>query len=270
MERAGIKPVEPIADNLGKGLVRFRCDGDAPGRRNGWAVLHLDGRPAGAFGNYRLGISDRWRAGSTERLSATERRDLARQWRQAKAEREAERLTVQEATAEDCERLFDLAGPVDPLHPYLVRKGVSGDSLKQLGDKLFVPMRDEAGKLWNLQRIGPDGSKRFAKGGRQNGLFHLIGDPGDMICIAEGFATAASVRRATGHAVAVAFSAGNLKPVAVAMRERFPDAEIVVCADDDAHLVDHPTIKRNLGVEAAENAARAVGGRIAMPPRERN
>ena len=51
MEAAGVRPVEPIAQNLAAGrLIRFRADGDKPGRRNGWAVLHLDGTPTGAFG----------------------------------------------------------------------------------------------------------------------------------------------------------------------------------------------------------------------------
>lgn len=45
---------EPIADKLAAGdPVRFRADGDKPGRRNGWAWLHLDGVPAGVFRHYR-------------------------------------------------------------------------------------------------------------------------------------------------------------------------------------------------------------------------
>lgn len=55
MWAAGIRPVEPIADKLAAGdPVRFRADGDKPGRRNGWAWLHLNGVPAGVFRHYRL------------------------------------------------------------------------------------------------------------------------------------------------------------------------------------------------------------------------
>ena len=65
MGAAGIRPVEPIADKLAAGdPVRFRADGDQPGRRNGWAWLHLDGVPAGVFRHYRLGVRTVWRAGS--------------------------------------------------------------------------------------------------------------------------------------------------------------------------------------------------------------
>src|SRR3546814_9107913 len=58
MELEGVKALEPIAARIASGeLIRFRCDGDGHGRQNGWAILYLDQRPAGAFGNYRLGIS---------------------------------------------------------------------------------------------------------------------------------------------------------------------------------------------------------------------
>lgn len=268
MTAAGMKPIEPIAGKLGKGLVRFRCDGDKQGRRNGWAVLHLDGRPAGAFGNYKLGVSERWRAGSTERLSRAERTKMARQFKQEQRNREAEKLALHEATAGDCERLWHLGRSADLEHPYLLRKGIAGEGLRQCGNRLYVPMRDQVGKLWNIQSISPDGTKLFAKGGRQDGLHLLIGDPGSKILIAEGYATGASVRRATGYAAAIAFSWKGLKQTALMMRDRHPHAEIVICADDDAHLVNHPKIGRNIGVEAAQDAARAVGGRVAMPPRK--
>ena len=100
---------------------------------------------------------------------------------------------------------------------------------------------------------------------------HLIlGEPGATVLIAEGYSTAASVRRATGHAAVVVFSEDNLKATALSIRSRWPDAEIIICADDDAHLVAHPRIQRNLGVEAAQDAAHAVGGRVALPPRNPN
>ena len=268
MTAAGMKPIEPIAGKLGKGLVRFRCDGDGKGRQNGWAILHLDGRPAGAFGNYKLGVSERWRAGSTERLSREKRTAMAAQFREEKRKRDADLLATQECAAGECQRLWAAASPADPAHAYLVKKGISGEGLRQCGNRLYVPMYDEAGKLWNIQRISPDGTKLFAKVGRQAGLHFVIGEPGAKILIAEGYATGASVRRATGYAAAVAFSWKGLAPVALMMRQRFPDAEIIVCADDDAHLVNHPKIGRNIGVEAAHDAARAVGGRVALPPRK--
>ncbi|WP_255308760.1 toprim domain-containing protein [Sphingobium fuliginis] len=145
---------------------------------------------------------------------------------------------------------------------------MSVEGLRQDGNRLLVPMLDADGVLWNLQAIAPDGSKRFAVGGRQAGLFCLLGDPGPVMLIGEGFATCAAARRATGYAAAVAFSAANMTATAQAMALAYPDADLVILADDDAHLVDHPTIGKNIGLEAARAAALAVGGRLAIPPRE--
>ena len=61
MEAAEIIRAEPIAHRLGTGeLVRFRCDGDAPGDRNGAAWLWLDGWPDGGWQHRGLGISGLW------------------------------------------------------------------------------------------------------------------------------------------------------------------------------------------------------------------
>lgn len=268
MDRAGMPPAEPIADRLGGGgIVRFRCAADRKGRRNGWALLHLDGVPAGAFGNYKLGLKSTWRSGSMTELSPAERLALFREMNAAEQRRAAQRDRCHREVAERSIERWNGAGAVDPAHPYLVRKRVSGEGLRQEGGNLLVPMRDEFGRLWNLQTIQPDGFKLFAKGGRQQGLFCIIGTVDEVVSIGEGFATMATVRRATGHAVAIAFSASNLRDTALAVRSAHPGADIVIAADDDAHLVDHPQIQRNIGLEAAKAAARAVGGRVAVPPR---
>lgn len=265
MEASGVKPAEPIADRLGGPLVRFHCEGDGRGKRNGWARLHLDGIPAGAFGNYRMGIAERWRSGTVERLTPAERRERARQMRERQAEREAEQRKLWEETAAQASILWDSAPPAWDSHPYLRRKAVSGEGLRQDGNALLVPMRDVTGRLWNIQRIYPDGFKRFLKGGRVDGLFWPCGEPDAVLCIGEGVGTMAAVRRATGHAVAAAITGANLKPVALDLKALWPDCDLIICADDDRALVDHPHIKRNLGLDYARSAAAAVGGRLAIP-----
>ncbi len=59
--------------------------------------------------------------------------------------------------------------------------------------------------------------------------------------------------------MAVAFNAGNLKPVAKILREKFPDLPIVVCADNDTKTEGNP------GVTKATEAAAAVDGLVASP-----
>ena len=64
--------------------------------------------------------------------------------------------------------------------------------------------------------------------------FHLIGAPQGILLIAEGYATAASLHLATGLPVAVAFTAGNIAPVAAELHKRYPRSRLLICADDDA------------------------------------
>jgi hypothetical protein len=61
MEAEGIRPLKSIADDLPTGnWVRYRVEGDKPGRESGWARLRLTNRPHGHFGHFRLGISAFW------------------------------------------------------------------------------------------------------------------------------------------------------------------------------------------------------------------
>lgn len=268
MEAAGVVPIEPVAQALMSGrLIRFRCEGDKPGKRNAWAVLYFDHRPAGAFGCYRLGIRQRWKAHELQGLSAAERATMQREWAEARCRREQERDQGQRRAAELARKLWRECSPANPAQPYLVEKGISPDFIGQDGDTLLVPMYDMAGRIWNIQRIAPNGRKLFLKEGRTKGLFWIAGRVGATLCIGEGYSTMASVRKATGEAVIAAFSAENLMEIARHWRQARPDLDIVLCADDDEHLVHNPQIRRNLGRECALAAAREIGGRLAMPPR---
>ena len=268
MQAAGIKPLEPIAHKLEAGQpVRFRAEGDRPGRRNGWAVLHLDGVPAGVFRHYRLGIRSIWRAGTDTRTpSSFRRRAIMAKANEAEARRKAETRAKQDAAAKHAQALWKAAIGADLAHGYLVAKSLAPFGIRQSGAALLVPMLDPAFALWNVQRIAPNGDKRFLPGGRIDGLFwshamHLADgrpSPGPLV-IGEGFATVAAIHEATGHAVAAAMSARNLEPVARAMRGLFPARQIIIAADDDCHLAD------NMGLRLARKAAESIGGLMTIP-----
>lgn len=113
--------------------------------------------------------------------------------------------------------------------------------------------------MHSLQFIGAHGEKRFLKGGRVAGLYFPIGRPNGTLCIAEGYATGASVHAATGYAAAIAFNAGNLEPVARSLREKYPGMKLILCADDDASL------DPNIGLAKAREAAQVTGGLLAVP-----
>ncbi|MEO6422846.1 MAG: toprim domain-containing protein [Candidatus Nitrotoga sp.] len=112
------------------------------------------------------------------------------------------------------------------------------------------------GKITSLQFINAEGEKRFLHGGEKG--YFVIGkiEPGKTACICEGYATGASIYEATGHAVIVAFDAGNMKKIALALRTKYPDLKIILCADDD---------ESGTGQRKATEAAQFVGGLVAMP-----
>jgi putative DNA primase/helicase len=265
MELEGVKPVEPIAQRLTSGdLIRFRCDGDGRGRQNGWAVLYLDERPAGAFGNYRLGLERKWKSGDDYApLSREERAALQREWAEAKQKRLEERQRSEAEAAIEAREMWANAAPANDLHPYAQKKRLDVSPLRQHSDKLLIPMVDSQGALWNLQRIGADGAKRFLRGGRTDALFCLIGYDSlnsQTFCIGEGYATMAAVHRAAGYPCIATFSAKNMAAVARLWNAARPDLEFIVCADDDA---DNP--QGNVGLKAAEAVAEEIGARLAIP-----
>ena len=54
-------------------------------------------------------------------------------------------------------------------------------------------------------------------------------------------------------------NAGNLEPVARALRAKLPDLRLILCADDDAATDGNP------GLNRAREAAQAVGALLAIP-----
>lgn len=241
-------------------IHRCKVEGGRSGRLDGAYVFHLDGLPAGGFINWRDGLGWQTWAATPEREPSREERAA---WR-ARTEM-VRQLRHQDETqrhAEAAKRAMQLLGRCKLAsndHPYLRRKGVNAYGLHQLRAQLVIPVRDAAGALCSLQFISPEGEKRFLTGGRKRGCYFAIGRPERVLCLAEGYATAASVFEATGYATAVAFDAGNLEPVARALRSKFPRITIIIAADNDSETPGNP------GVSAALAAARAVGGRVAVP-----
>lgn len=236
-------------------LVRMPGAGKPPSNRAGWLKIFPDGQGA-VFGDWSTGLSDTWQA----RKPAND--DELQRWRQIaeQAQAEAEQKRYQSATeaAQAARQEWDAATTPDALHGYLISKEIDPHGIRQQGDLLLVPVYVD-GELSSLQRIGPDGSKRFMSGGKIKGGYHLIGDPAERIVIAEGYATGASIHEATGDAVAVAFNAGNLQAVAEAIRAKHPDAQIIIAADDDRDTEGNP------GISKATEAAQAINGLLATP-----
>ncbi|MEN2386213.1 toprim domain-containing protein [Comamonas sp. A7-5] len=255
IEAAGLVPPDAIhADGQ---LHRF----SATGKRSdsaGWYVLHDDGLPAGVFGCWRTGLTETWCSKAESTLTQAERDTMRLRVQGAKRQRDVTLQQRYRETQVTAAARWEAAAAAAQ-HPYLAAKGIQSFGLRAEGTMLLVPVRDTSGTVHSLRTITAAGEKRFMAGGRVHGCYHSVGRPAGAIVVCEGMATAHSVHAATGLAVAAAFSASNLTPVAQALRRKFPVLSIILAADDD-----HAT-EGNPGLTSAHAAALAVGGLVSIP-----
>ena len=260
MAAFGLNPPEIIADGV---RHRFDADGDKKGSKSAWYILYGDGIPAGAFGNWKTGDSEKWCSKSDKALTPTEHAEYRARIDKAKQEAEFMRLQLETEAAKKSTDILISALDATADNPYCVRKGIKPYGLKEFKDSrtLIVPIRDGAGITTSLQFIYEDGGKKFKSHGKIKGCYYSFGaKPADVLLIVEGFATGASLHAVTGYPVAVAFNAGNLEAVALVLRAKLPDIRIIVCADNDRF-----NDKGNIGMGKAKAAALAVGGYLAFP-----
>lgn len=257
IQSAGLHPPDTIEPD-GK-LHRFASNGKR-GDDAGWYALHDDGIPAGSFGDWRTGITQTWRADIGRKLSPDEEAAHRAKVEAMRREREAEEARQHKEAAAKAAAIWKAARPAPADHPYLLAKGIGPSGSRVQDARLLIPLCAD-GAVHSLQYIAADGDKRFLPGGRVAGCYFSMGSPkgAAALCIAEGFATGASIHEATGYPVAVAFNAGNLLAVAKAMRGKFPELRLILCADDDYRTEGNP------GRTKATEAAQAVDGLLALP-----
>lgn len=243
-------PTEIIADGI---LRKFSSNGKL-GDTAGWYVAYADGIYTCRFGCWRLGISQTWRADIGRELTHAE--VIVHSQRNELMRRVHEEATIKNHAAAKlvANSIWTKATPVAS-HDYLTKKGVGAFGIRQLGDSLIITLTDGI-EIHSIQYIKSDGAKKFLFGGRIKGCYFIIGNHTDLIYIAEGYATGASIHMASGCAVVVAFNAGNLLEVAKTIRAKYPKSKIVIAADDDPNGV---------GINKANEAAIQVGADVVMP-----
>ena len=227
--------------------------------------------PNGYAENNRTKEVKRWKA-RAQGLSAEQRSELLADLDKKRHERHRQEQERFEATANrlvnelqslslsGVERTsYHKAKGIEPLAGVPVRNG-----------DLLVPGYDVDGKLWTVQYIKEDGTKRFAKDSRKHGCFHVVGAANAveglqklansaMIAVAEGYATAATVAKYGKVPAVAAFDSGNLLAVATALHDRWPEKRIMIAGDDDHKLENNP------GRVKALEAAQAVNGIAVFP-----
>lgn len=199
---------------------------------------------------------------------------------------EAEKRRQRGEAAKLANLAWENAVPASDRHPYLQSKGVrahglgvgswpivgeNGEPWKYIPDALIIPIADARnGKIVSLQGILVEQNgaiqKRYLKNGAKKGGFHMIGrppEPGEPLAFCEGYATGATIHEITGWAVIVTFDAPNLATVAEAMRDQFPQAGFLICADNDEWSKAGDIV--NPGLHFAERAAAATRGFVIAP-----
>lgn len=246
----------PAADGQ---LHRFHVPGDRAGSRNGWYILHLAGISTGIYGSWKISGYHRW--SSREPVDYCEVEQMRQRIEQARSQRKAVQLQRQQAAAKYAERIWRVSGSPNADYPYLFAKGIQPHNTRQSGDPLLVPLY-LGDQLVNLQRIYPDGSKRFLSGGLIKGACAHLGviAPNEALYLCEGWATGATIHEHTGAAVACAMNAGNLMEVGLRLQRQHPDALLIVAGDDDRLTEGNP------GRTAANKVANALGCGLVFPP----
>ena len=243
-------------------IHRVPVEGKGKSNLSGWYVLSAPtgARMFGAYGRWDDGLdADTWHDGDAAKpLNRVELAAMA----EARANAAKLRDEDHAATAKAVQSYWD-GLTLEGASPYLKRKGVEAHGVRFDGEAIVIPLRDENNALWSFQKVQPDGTKRFKSGGKIAGCFHLIGAALEtaettgatvsIVLIAEGYATAATLHEATGAPVACAMNCGNLLATATALRKRYPNAKLIICADDDA--ATEAKTGANAGVKAAQEAA---------------
>ncbi len=201
----------------------------------------------GAFGIWQgqnpnsIALAMDWTGVSSEERAEAQRKQEA--YEKAEAERKKRKA---ELAANRARHAWAEAADSDQPSAYLARKRVSSEKTRVDNEGvLLVPVLKYStggAALAGLQRIQPDGEKRFSSGIDMVGGACLLGRLAadtKLIEIGEGYATCETSRMATDFdtPVMVAFNAGNLLPVAQRLRADFPDAHLLFLADDDMRVV---------------------------------
>jgi putative DNA primase/helicase len=187
-------------------------------------------------------------------------------------------------TAEYAWKKMSVSGSCD----YLQKKGIGAHGVKfSEKSSLIIPVSNTKGHILGLQiildskiskeRIDKLGRNKefYPSGMAKKGNFHLIGSPNELILVAEGYATAATLHEATKLPVAVAFDANNIEPVIASLKKHYRNMKFLICADNDSLATcqhchekidltqnqttcpncNKPHGKKNTGIERANLAA---------------
>ncbi len=263
MRAAGFK-YPPNFIKPGK-FYRFPGIGKSSKNRSGWCRLFEDGK-GGCFGDWSSGYFEVWQAGRDDAYSPIERLLFQRKVEKAKERAIRHGQSRYAASAKRANAIWNVSTLLDcsSIHDYVMKKGIKPFGARLYKGQLVIPIVNFDYQITSLQFIGIDGKKVLLGGARKHGCFiHVSGDfkaavPRIVIC--EGWATGCTLAENEPKAlVLAAIDGGNLKPVAVSVRNRWPSSEIIIAGDDDR------LTKGNPGATKAMAAAKAANAKVVFP-----
>ncbi|ABM04209.1 conserved hypothetical protein [Psychromonas ingrahamii 37] len=236
-----------------------------PCKKNGWYVAFLNS-PICVFGDWSSGERVIFKP-SGYQVTLADRAIIKDQI----AAKNYQKKQQQQKAAQQAKQRYNKAEPVKN-HAYLEHKSVKTmPFLKTEGNLLLVPLIDlseKKPKICNLQTIDQHGSKRFMKEGRVKGLCWSIGllewcGEGKLY-LCEGMVTAISIQQHTKSPTVAALTSGNLMPVAIILKKRYPNVQLVIAGDDDWLTEQKRGI--NTGKIKATEVAVSLDAAISFPP----
>ena len=227
-----------------------------------------------------------WYCGIEANFSSKQKNEVpAKQWKahikrlkEVKQQSEIEKQQSEAAVASLSKLVFSVADTeIAGNHSYLLSKSAPNYGLRVITQEddntkkakcykgtLVIPCYNANDDQVNLERIYFDNKeeeykKRPLTDGQWSGSFYFIGkitDEKKPILLVEGYCSGASPFEATGYPTAIAFYCGNIINVAKILRSKYPQAPLVILADDDQW--NEKPERRHSGLKAAEHTCAQV------------
>lgn len=185
----------------------------------------------------------------------------------------------QRETAIEAEKLWNAAKPPQTKPHYADTK-----YLETLGDikvspdapdTMLIPLYDDRGSIWSIQKIYPNGDKFFLPGSKTKGVFFTFGsknqtelipnqDNPKRAYLCEGYATGSTIHTLTKCPVFCAVSALNVPIVAQILKAKYGESlQIIVACDNDAYTEQRRGL--NPGLLHGVRAAKILGSGFVYP-----
>lgn len=270
MQKQGFEIAQtPIADDK---THTVKANGERNASFSYRLAIDSDGA-VGWFRCFKQGVLHKYHSRSDNKGLSPAEQDALRQRRaEAKRKRDAEIICTQEKVAQEAKRFWATLKPADGRDAYSQKKGIIPHGARwfpggkvawfefPLNACLVIPIYNAKG-ICNLQLVS-NSVKLFLPGAELTGCYGVVtkGALAGDVWVAEGYATSCTVSDVLDKTVVVAFNAGNLKPVADVLSRKYPDAEIIIAADNDHEKEAEG--KGNAGITKAKES----GYRYSAPP----